>query len=254
MAKYKIGITEAGDAGLDLSWEDKLRNVDGAVLITKNITPGFIQSVIRNKEKLIVHATITGYGSTVVEPNVPCPEEAFAHLSDLVEQGFPKLKIVVRVDPIIPTQKGIEKACEIIRKCIDSGFYRFRVSIIDMYPHVRSRFIEKGIPLPYGERGFFPSKSQSEAVDNMLKSLIEYGKQKSKTCIQIEACAEPQLTNALQQGCISSQDLELLNLEDDVDNDNIGFQRRNCLCYSGKTELLTNKKRCPHQCLYCYWK
>ena len=36
----KIGFTEQGDAGIDLSWTCKLENdeVDGAVLITKNIT------------------------------------------------------------------------------------------------------------------------------------------------------------------------------------------------------------------------
>ena len=31
MARYKIGITEAGDAGLDLSWADKLDTVDGVI-------------------------------------------------------------------------------------------------------------------------------------------------------------------------------------------------------------------------------
>ena len=253
MAKDKIGITEAGDAGLDLSWENKLQNVNGAVLITKNVTPGFIDAVIRNKDKLIVHATITGYGGTVVEPNVPSPDEAFVYLSDLVEKGFPKHKIVIRVDPIVPTLKGIKKAYVIIQKGIGSGYLRFRVSIIDMYPYIRTRFYENNLPLPYGEKGFSPSSFQSEEVDKMLKSLIEYGKQMCHN-IQIETCAEPQLKNALHQGCISSQDLELLGLETDLDNDNVGFQRKNCLCYSGKTELLTNKKRCPHQCLYCYWK
>lgn len=254
MPRYKIGITEAGDAGLDLSWESKLTSVDGAILITKRISPAFIGAVIRHKEKLIVHATITGYGGTVVEPKVPTPTETFAHLKDLIEAGFPKNKVTVRVDPIIPTERGIKRAFDVIKNGIDSGFYRFRVSIIDMYPHVRSRFNEKELPLPYGEKGFLPSKSQSKSVDKMLESLIEYGKQKEKICIQIETCAEPQLTNALQQGCISSQDLELLNLEDDPNNDNVGFQRKNCLCYSGKTELLANKKRCPHKCLYCYWR
>ena len=26
------------------------------------------------------------------------------------------------------------------------------------------------------------------------------------------------------------------------------------MCYAGKTELLKHKTRCPHGCLYCYWK
>lgn len=48
MAKYIIGITEAGDAGLDLSWVDKLHNVDGAVVITKQITDSFINAALTN--------------------------------------------------------------------------------------------------------------------------------------------------------------------------------------------------------------
>ena len=39
MALYKIGITEAGDAGVDLSWVEKLDRVDAAVLITKCVSP-----------------------------------------------------------------------------------------------------------------------------------------------------------------------------------------------------------------------
>ena len=33
-----------------------------------------------------------------------------------------------------------------------------------------------------------------------------------------------------------------------------GFQRKNCMCYSGKVELLNQKHPCDHQCLYCYWR
>ena len=46
MAKYKIGITEAGDAGLDLSWKEKLGTVDGAVVITKCVSPAFYNAVV----------------------------------------------------------------------------------------------------------------------------------------------------------------------------------------------------------------
>lgn len=42
MTLYKIGITEAGDAGVDLSWGEKLNRIDAAVLITKCVA-GFLQ-------------------------------------------------------------------------------------------------------------------------------------------------------------------------------------------------------------------
>lgn len=58
MPKYKIGITEAGDAGLDLSWLDKLDAVDGAIVITKCVSPDFYDAVLSNKDKLIVYVTV----------------------------------------------------------------------------------------------------------------------------------------------------------------------------------------------------
>lgn len=34
----KIGITERGDPSIDFTWTKKLDKVDGAILITKNLT------------------------------------------------------------------------------------------------------------------------------------------------------------------------------------------------------------------------
>ncbi len=51
MSKYKIGITEAGDAGGDLSWENKLDNVDAAILITKDITQHFSESENKGSDR-----------------------------------------------------------------------------------------------------------------------------------------------------------------------------------------------------------
>lgn len=105
MALYKIGVTEAGDAGVDLSWEEKLDDVDAAVLITKCVSPDFFDATLRHKDKLIIHTTVTGYGHSILEPNVPTLYEEFTAIMELVKAGFPMSRIVVRVDPIIPTEK-----------------------------------------------------------------------------------------------------------------------------------------------------
>lgn len=244
---YKIGITERGDAGIDFTWMDRLSQVDGAVLITKNLTPTFCKLALEHKDKLIIHATITGHGGTILEPNVPKWQDSMTYIQSLVECGFPSNKIVARVDPIIPTTKGIFTAKRVISAVIDDALIsRIRVSIIDMYPHVRQRFKELGLPLPYGERGFSPSEAQIAAVNDMILSVKDDN-------VSIEACAEPGLTAVKHCGCISNKDLLLLGLFDEQDNFH-GFQRQECHCYDGKTELLDNRKQCPHQCVYCYWK
>lgn len=249
MGRYKVGITEAGDAGVDLSWIDKIREVDGVILVTKDVSgEQFQTAVLHNKEKIILQATVTGYGGTIVEPNVITKEDQLTSLNTLVWKGFPKEQIVVRVDPIIPTAKGLIVAKNTIQMFAEHGYTRFRISVIDMYPHVRRRFANAGLPLVYGG-GFSPSKNQLNMVDKMLQEV-----NKQYDTISIEACAEPGLSIPLQIGCISSKDLQLIGLTSDIENEGIGFQREGCMCYGGKTELLKNRKQCVHKCLYCYWK
>ena len=255
MSKYKIGITERGDAGLDLSWVGKLDAVDGAVVITKCLSPACYDALLANKEKLILHATLTGHGHSVLEPAVPPPYEEFDALMTLVDAGFPKERVVIRVDPIIPTEKGLRVAGSVIRTCMRKGFSRYRVSLIDMYQHARDRFAANGLPCPYGPSGFAPNQEQIAAANKMLHDAkiywtAEFGRPLAG--LRIESCAEPGLTEAIPCGCISSYDLALLSLEDE-NADVTGLQRKNCLCYSGKTELLSNRKQCEHGCLYCYW-
>ena len=255
MSRYKIGVTEAGDAGIDLSWVEKLARVDGAIVITKKITNAFVQAVAKNKDKLVVHATVTGYGGTVLEPNVPTLDESRDFVQDLLNAGFSKHKTVIRVDPIIPTKKGLATAERVMKAFIDGGFYRFRVSVLDNYPHVCKRFREARLPVLYNGN-FMPTTKDFEATDAMLASVLAYASSKGAgdgRGFRLECCAEPNLRNATKCGCISAYDLSLLGL-DTREADDAGVQRRNCMCYSGKTELLEHKQRCPNGCLYCYWR
>lgn len=251
----KIGITERGDASLNYTWVDKLNSIDGAVLITKNVTDKFIETVLPFKDKVILHATVTGYGSTKLEPNVMSVMQSMKQLSKLVKAGFPVERIVLRVDPIIPTEKGIRIARDVIETGYRQGIHRVRISVIDMYPHVRQRFEEAGIPLPYGEN-FSASDEQFKAVDNMLMFLII---NHFNPTLNIESCAEPKLQVPTPVGCIDLKDWVDLPLEaiPTIFGAQFGVksrQRTNCMCSSCKTELLNNRTRCPNGCLYCYWK
>lgn len=248
MSKLKIGVTEAGDAGLDLSWVEKIDSVDAAIIITKQLTRGCRQALVDNKEKCILHATITGYGKTVLEPNVLEWKTSIFNLSDFVRDAdFPRKQVVIRVDPIIPTPKGIATAREVINLAALVGFRRFRVSVIDMYKHVRERFVQANLPLPYLD-GFAPTQPMLNAVDEMLAEA-----RRKHIAITFESCAE-NLQNAKPVGCVSATDLEILGIPHD-EMDEAGPQKRaGCRCYSGKTELLSNRHPCGHQCLYCYWR
>lgn len=221
----KIGITERGDAGLDQSWRNA--QVDGMILITK--APHLISDV---PENAIIHCTITGYGGTKLEPGVAKPsitiQAAYKHLSTLGHK-----RTVLRVDPIIPTDKGIEKALSLI----EGWPGRVRISFLDLYPHVIKRLSGIGWMLPWGTFNA-PLEMRLEAY-NEIKEI----------CPQVEVCGEPDFPCT---GCVSQLDLDALGLKSDAAG--LSHQRMACACLGLKTELLSNRRQCKHGCLYCYWK
>lgn len=250
----KIGITERGDAGLNLVWKDKLKTLNGAILITKNLTNEFIWHVLRNQDvPIIIHVTCTGYGGSELEPNVPLMDYQFKKTVELINKGFPASNIVLRIDPIFPTEKGLFKAKQVI-ECYKRTLYfmnvnRIRVSILDEYKHVKQRFINKGWYAIYGNNQF----ASDEQIQSVAELLGEYPD------ITFETCAESKLAafskgNIQEIGCISVKDLDIM----EINHEGLAMyenpqHRAGCHCLSCKTELLENKHRCPHGCEYCYW-
>jgi len=231
-----IGITERGDAGLDLSWVNKL--YDANILITKNPNDEFIEEVLKQQNKIILHITCTGYGESILEPNVPTWTRVKSQVSKLIALGFPSEQIVLRVDPIIPTQKVLNLIEEIIFSFAILGIKRIRYSFLDMYPHIKERFKKAKVKLPYES-----FTAPQYMIENTIKLFDEFNN------LEFESCAE---NTKHKLGCISQKDLNILGVKmPDLPG---GFQRNGCLCLGYKKELLSNKKRCPSQCLYCYWK
>ena len=250
----KIGITEYGDAGVDLRWESKLRSLDGAILITKNLTNEFISKVIQhmNNIPIIVHCTCTGWGSGPMEPNVPDYKTQLKQLQTLIQNGFPAEQIVFRIDPIFPTEKGIKRIQEMFNYYhmlnLPDHKIRYRISIVDEYPHVRERYRTLGFQPMYNGR-FSPSYEQRHLVGTALSTLP----------YQFETCAEDTLANEFPntfhiQGCVSKTDLKIMGIPYDNSLFENPQKRTGCHCISCKTELLRPRQTCPHHCLYCFWK
>lgn len=246
----RIGITERGDAGINLEWKDKLNNVDGAVLITKNITDEFIDAVLSSDKPLIVHCTCTGWGHTAVEPNVPDYQSQLMQLKKLIDKGFPSDNCVLRIDPIFPTESGLNRVKRVLDKFISMNLdiNRIRISIVDEYKHVKERYKRLGYPAIYGDK-FGPDDVQLKMVSDVLSCYPQF---------IFETCAEDKLAtmciNTKKTGCISMTDLDIMDLQT-TESMNENLQNRNgCHCLSCKTELLSSKHPCKNGCVYCYWK
>ena len=245
----RIGITEQGDAGLDLSWLEKSKGVDGLILVTKNVTrPQFKEALTQLKKPFVLHCTCTGMGGTEWEPNVPSPEEQIIALKRLIDEGVVNYRnVVIRIDPINPAELGyFLDAIKTVQRIFPHNWkqFRYRISVMDYYPHVRERL--KGLKLPYCE-----SFQASDVIFRLIGRFLETYPE-----ILFESCAEPKLAarNLIHSGCVGWEDIRRMGLNEDDVNESVNPQNRHgCMCLSCKTELLTHKQQCPHRCAYCYW-
>lgn len=237
-----IGIIENTDPCFHLELFDRL--YDGNIIITKRLSDKLIEKLIENKEKCILHFTVTGMGGSKIEPFVPTVEQSFNKFKKLVDGGFPIEQVVLRIDPIVPTDKGWKTVEHVLDVFKGSGIKRVRFSIMDMYNHVKERFIEAGIPIPY-DTFHAPLKKRLEIRDK----LVEIGKRDG---FDVEACGEPGIDSI---PCLSQIDIDILGLTDKIKLEGNKGQRKSCHCPSNKHSLVTVKpSRCEHNCLYCYWQ
>ncbi len=240
----RIGICEAGEISFNLDAFDRLYS--GNIIITKRLTDKVIEKLIEHKDKIILHLTVTGMGGTRIEPFVPKMEDTYAKLTKLIEGGFPLPNIVIRLDPIVPTEKGMETALKVITAFGNIGINRLRFSFMDNYNHVKERFKEEGIGELYNGEFHAPLKTRLKYAAKIKEIANDNGFQ------SIEACGEPGIKSI---PCLSQKDLDILNLTDKITLEGSSEQRKNCSCPANKTELLKiNPKQCPNKCIYCYWK
>ena len=227
----KIGITERGDPVFDLSWKDWIQRGNPAILISKDPLSLWRHLQEFKDPNIIVHTTITGYGSTILEPYVPVFSNALEGFGKLCRSLGPE-RVVLRVDPVFPTSVGLSKAQWVIVQAQKLYKTRVRISFLDLYPHVRARFENHGINIPWN--------TFHAPLDFREAAWVQLG--------QPEICGEPGFKCA---GCVSELDCNILGVK--VLN-RCSFQRTICNCSGNKHELLKNKQRCGFKCIYCYWR
>jgi hypothetical protein len=267
----EFGITESGDPVFDDSWIKWVEKGRPAKLVTKDakeLISRYGRALF--SRKILIDATITGYGGSVIEPGVPRPDDELAYLNDL-PAGWKK-KITIRIDPIIPLPEFVDRSLKVQSKAVQCGFRDFRVSIMDYYRHVRERFGRISYDLQgrldkvyYGDMGY-QSWMMSEAQNHLdlgsrreiLAKFFHPAKvvdnngvdEEVEPGIEPRICGEPGLPC---DGCVSRSDYEKLDLWED---DALVFpagKRVGCNCLCTKRELLKMKGPCAHKCAYCYW-
>lgn len=240
----RIGITESGEIAFNLEAFNRL--YDGNIIITKRLTSPLIEKLIEHKDKIILHLTVTGFGGTRIEPFVPKAEETLSKVKQLIEGGFPTEQIVLRVDPIVPTERGLNTATSVLRLFGGLGIKRVRISFLDNYKHVKERFKEEGIGELYNGDFHAPLEERLRCLTAIKHCIEECGYE------TVETCGEPGIEST---SCLSQKDIDILGLNDKITLEGSADQRKSCGCPANKSELLRVKPhRCENSCLYCYWR
>lgn len=253
---FKFGITNQGDAGLDFSWTKRMKNVIGAVIISKAANDELIDKLLEYKDKVIYHATCTGLGGTEFEPNVPTVEEKFNHIKKLINCGFPKKQIVVRIDPLLPML------------WIDPFNKLFKIDYISILENILSMTEAFGIErvrysyLNVSKKLLTELQHTSHEFVN-LPNTVQNNRDEIQLALmnpslEYEACSENIAPPFQQIGCVSDKDLQILGLNLKYTCDFETKVRRHnkcCRCAANRLELiLVDKFKCDHNCKYCYWK
>lgn len=240
----RIGVTESSEVAFNLDCFDRL--YEGNIIITKRLTDKLIEKLIEHKEKIVLHCCVTGMGGTRIEPFVPKAEETYKKLVELLDKGFPISHVVLRVDPIVPTEKGIETALGVITAFSGLGIKRLRFSFLDNYKHVKKRFKEEGIAELYDGEFHAPLELRKEYAKKIEQVANDGGFE------SVESCGEPGIESI---SCVSQKDIDILGLTDKITLEGSAEQRKSCGCPANKTQIIKVKPhRCEHKCLYCYWR
>lgn len=250
----KIGITDLGEPCFDTNWIDKVGSVDGLVLVSKGHSEFFHNKLLELKDKAVWHCTITGLGSTKIEPGVVDPMRSLDEIKKVIDLGFHASNVVVRIDPIVGealySQLSMPASYQdlvenIIDKAYSFGVRRFRYSYLDLYAHARKRFENNGFTVPKYPLTF----EEMEEWAVLFKR-----KEAELDGIKFMSCAEKFVPEHHKVGCVSIEDFKLLGLDPSSCSNGLLGQRKTCLCCSNKVELLKMTTPCKHRCLYCFIK
>lgn len=233
-------------AGLRTRW------LAGVVFWTRHVAPflpaGALHGLVRSElENPLVNLTVTGLGSTRLEPGVPSTEAVLGDLPGLVAafHGEP-WRIRWRFDPLVKTFSSVARFRAIAAVMADLGIRTCTFS----FPAYRSL---KGDLTPAFERAGIPRWEEADKAA-FLEALAEAA---AALGITLLSCSQPEnlgLASGVEPAqCIPRDALER-GLGRAID---LGFdrsQRSHCRCVESEDIGDYETDRCLGGCAYCYSK
>lgn len=198
---------------------------------------------LKDKNNVAIGITISGWGGTWLEPGVFTPDIMIDYFNQLIRE-IPIERVMLRVDPVIPTTEGFLRALRVIKGI--TGRPRVISSIIQYYSGHEKIFQRLGISMvPYKERhgrALFPRKIVAEQWIHCVKKI--------RPDLDVTLCGMPyEVEGAIHDGCVNRNLLNAIGVNEYVAIEP-GFQRPGCKCVIKKRQVYLG--RCNHGCAYCY--
>lgn len=192
-----------------------------------------------------LNLTISGWGNTWLEPNVPDANEMIDHLNEVISK-INVDRVRLRIDPGVPTKEGIKRASKVLTEVVKLP--KTITSVIQFYSGHKAIFEKLKIDMSYYKiksgRAIFPEKVIAE---RWFECLLE-ARPDSKSLLSF--CGMPyEIENSNHTGCV---DRDLLNAMGFSEFAEIqpGRQRPGCKCVIKKKQACNGY--CDHGCKYCY--
>ncbi|RJQ30381.1 MAG: DUF1848 family protein [Peptococcaceae bacterium] len=194
-------------------------------------------------DQLYVHVTITGFGGTPLEPDVPAPGDALAAIPELIKLAGDPRRLRIRPDPLLAVRKGgrlitnVPVSGEIIVKAAALGVTLFSTSFMENYLKVERR-LRKG---DYTVVDLAREK-RVEIMSGLLKLGAKLGVTVNACCVAgfpVSACIDGGLLTGLHPGNEACR------------TDRAAGQRKRCGC-AHSVDIGWYSMKCLSGCLYCY--
>lgn len=223
---------------------DKIKKsiLDGIPVVAYSKAPIPDDIINLNKTNFSISYTITGWGGTWLESNVLDPEVMINEFNKA--SVILKNRVLLRIDPIIPTKEGIDKAIHVLKGIM----YPIRVitSVLQIYKDqidiIKKLGVDESLYSVVSGRARFVRRE----VANRVISLMHV----ARPNINIQMCGMPyKVEGSIHTGCIDDALLKAMGINEYI-RIQPGVQRPGCKCVISKKQLISGP--CEHTCAYCY--
>ena len=225
-------------------------DVHTMVLWSKDFRPllqggGGAREALARYDQMYCHLTITGLGSSPLEPRIAPWRDVACQLPGLLEFVGDPRRVSVRYDPIVHWYEGqtiksnLPFAEPILRQVSEAGITAVRTSFATIYGKVRRR---------KGWRWYDPTPAERAQITRQLVALAHSLGLTLYSCSQ----SDLQLAGAVPSRCIDGELLTALHpqrLPAPTGKD--PGQRPECGC-TLSVDIGSYRMRCPNGCRYCY--